>query len=104
MVFENCGNAVTFYILTGNEKMISKSVVSPYKSGENSNVYLKQKEQKETGHTFGEILHSSDLSMVGPLNSTGQDIIHEYTRMSAKAKVLAASDDDREWYVKGLVL
>ncbi len=45
--FENYGDAIIFYILILNEKITSRSLVSPYRLMENPNIYLKQKEQKK---------------------------------------------------------
>ncbi len=47
MVSDICGDALTFYILTENKNMILTSVVCPYNSDENPNIYLDKKEEKK---------------------------------------------------------
>ncbi len=54
MVSKSCEDWLTFYTITEDKKIISKSAVHPYQSEENPN--LQQVEQKETVHALGEIL------------------------------------------------
>ncbi len=46
-VSESCGNALTFYILNENEKIISRSVVHPYDSETDPNLRIDTHDRSE---------------------------------------------------------
>ena len=82
---ENCGDALTFYILTKDEKIISRSIVRKC-TETNPNLQATPRTQDdEILFQLGDLLQTPELPTVDPLSIIGEMITHLYRGVPIKA-------------------
>ena len=92
-VSENCGDALTFYILTKDEQIISRSVVRKC-TETNPNLRATPRTQDdEILYQLGDLLQTPELPTVDPLSIIGKTITHLYRGVPIKATIQNVEDD-----------
>ena len=103
-VSENCGDALTFYILTKDEQIISRSVVRKWTATNPNFLPMPKTQDKEILYHLGSILNVPKLPSVDPLSFIGEKITHKFRGVPIKATIQKPLEDNKFQiqYVNGL--